>query len=421
MESDRNHSHITDKNSLEQPNSVASPSPEKAARAQPHHPQHNIHSQQQQQEYGEDKSREVVKGGTEVLSRLQIAQHHQPLQNVGFHAGHASLMPEFFDPRLPRASEDSSSLRGQRGLGDQGAATLGGSVKLSAVGEERYQMMLEREARWAEVRKYSDYIRRFAVESQHIEITKENYYDLYNMAVCLLKSVDSLDPDKVHSVQRKAPPPPEFDLSGQLTTTPSHQYVTSHSLGMQQSEFELTQARKSFDYYYNRGSLDGSFLPKYEAPLFYNNQPVSATFLNTVLPPYQSVPKAADSKQAANPKNFSGEVVFDDGSQDDPSRRPKRQRKRRSVYTSSRNLHCHMCGVTETPEWRRGPAGDHTLCNACGLHYAKSLKKQRKEREGRKHSIEMLLNQQQQQGAAAAASAAAASNPATETTSAPPS
>jgi len=55
-----------------------------------------------------------------------------------------------------------------------------------------------------------------------------------------------------------------------------------------------------------------------------------------------------------------------------------------------------MCGVTETPEWRRGPAGDHTLCNACGLHYAKSLKKQRKEREGRKHSIEMLLNSQQQ-------------------------
>jgi hypothetical protein len=34
----------------------------------------------------------------------------------------------------------------------------------------------------------------------------------------------------------------------------------------------------------------------------------------------------------------------------------------------------------------------YSLCNACGLHYAKSLKKQRKEREGRKHSIEMLLN-----------------------------
>jgi hypothetical protein len=38
-----------------------------------------------------------------------------------------------------------------------------------------------------------------------MEITKENYYDLYNMAVCLLKSVDSLDPDKINhpAPQRK--------------------------------------------------------------------------------------------------------------------------------------------------------------------------------------------------------------------------
>lgn len=32
-----------------------------------------------------------------------------------------------------------------------------------------------------------------------MEISKENYYDLYNMAVCLLKSVDSLDPDKINT------------------------------------------------------------------------------------------------------------------------------------------------------------------------------------------------------------------------------
>ncbi len=89
-----------------------------------------------------------------------------------------------------------------------------------------------------------------------------------------------------------------------------------------------------------------------------------------------------------------------------------------------RDLHCHVCGVTDTPEWRRGPDGDHTyrapyivcaevlrahahdtyilssiqsrLCNACGLHYAKALKKEKeaREKEGRKHSIDMLLNNQ---------------------------
>jgi len=104
---------------------------------------------------------------------------------------------------------------------------------------------------------------------------------------------------------------------------------------------------------------------------------------------------------------YANEMFFEDPqnsglhSSEDLHKRGKRSseegpRRRRTVYTSHRNLHCFMCGVTETPEWRRGPNGDHTLCNACGLHYAKSLRKQRREREGRKHSIEMLLNQSNQ-------------------------
>jgi hypothetical protein len=27
--------------------------------------------------------------------------------------------------------------------------------------------------------------------------------------------------------------------------------------------------------------------------------------------------------------------------------------------------YCRGCGATETPEWRRGPLGPRTLCNAC--------------------------------------------------------
>ncbi|KAG1839673.1 hypothetical protein F4604DRAFT_1940566 [Suillus subluteus] len=36
---------------------------------------------------------------------------------------------------------------------------------------------------------------------------------------------------------------------------------------------------------------------------------------------------------------------------------------------------CLGCNATSTPEWRRGPLGPRTLCNACGLVYAKLLKK----------------------------------------------
>jgi len=36
---------------------------------------------------------------------------------------------------------------------------------------------------------------------------------------------------------------------------------------------------------------------------------------------------------------------------------------------------CGECGVNFSPEWRRGPKGPHTLCNACGLRYSKMQKK----------------------------------------------
>jgi len=37
---------------------------------------------------------------------------------------------------------------------------------------------------------------------------------------------------------------------------------------------------------------------------------------------------------------------------------------------------CHSCNRAETPEWRRGPDGARTLCNACGLReYIKSVRR----------------------------------------------
>lgn len=36
---------------------------------------------------------------------------------------------------------------------------------------------------------------------------------------------------------------------------------------------------------------------------------------------------------------------------------------------------CHSCGHSDTPEWRRGPEGARTLCNACGLHFAKLVRR----------------------------------------------
>ncbi|KAJ1332432.1 hypothetical protein BSLG_008734 [Batrachochytrium salamandrivorans] len=38
---------------------------------------------------------------------------------------------------------------------------------------------------------------------------------------------------------------------------------------------------------------------------------------------------------------------------------------------------CEACETTDSPEWRRGPHGRKTLCNACGLRYARVISKRK--------------------------------------------
>ncbi|KAM4064586.1 GATA zinc finger domain-containing protein [Hirsutella rhossiliensis] len=48
------------------------------------------------------------------------------------------------------------------------------------------------------------------------------------------------------------------------------------------------------------------------------------------------------------------------------------QRKQR---TRNSRMKCHACGTGETPEWRCGPDGLGTLCNVCGLVFAKQQRR----------------------------------------------
>ncbi|WJX50222.1 hypothetical protein P8452_36556 [Trifolium repens] len=43
--------------------------------------------------------------------------------------------------------------------------------------------------------------------------------------------------------------------------------------------------------------------------------------------------------------------------------------KRSSLQDSATARKCMHCEVTETPQWREGPKGPKTLCNACGVRY----------------------------------------------------
>ncbi|CUA67248.1 White collar 1 protein [Rhizoctonia solani] len=51
--------------------------------------------------------------------------------------------------------------------------------------------------------------------------------------------------------------------------------------------------------------------------------------------------------------------------------RPKKRSRPTRAHPSSPRV-CTTCSRTDSPEWRRGPHGPKTLCNACGLKWAKA-------------------------------------------------
>ncbi|GAB1519665.1 white collar 2 type of transcription factor [Rhizoctonia solani] len=47
------------------------------------------------------------------------------------------------------------------------------------------------------------------------------------------------------------------------------------------------------------------------------------------------------------------------------------RKKPKKAHAAQEQYVCVTCGRTDSPEWRKGPLGAKTLCNACGLRWAK--------------------------------------------------
>lgn len=56
------------------------------------------------------------------------------------------------------------------------------------------------------------------------------------------------------------------------------------------------------------------------------------------------------------------------------SHQPHKRAYKHSAPECKEDRRCTSCNTSVTPEWRRGPLGPKSLCNACGLQYAKTLK-----------------------------------------------
>uniref|UniRef100_K4AJE4 GATA-type domain-containing protein n=1 Tax=Setaria italica TaxID=4555 RepID=K4AJE4_SETIT len=52
-----------------------------------------------------------------------------------------------------------------------------------------------------------------------------------------------------------------------------------------------------------------------------------------------------------------------------PPTKGARRRRRVVAKKAMAGRRCRHCGTEETPQWREGPEGAATLCNACGLRY----------------------------------------------------
>ncbi|KAH8117038.1 hypothetical protein DFH11DRAFT_1146438 [Phellopilus nigrolimitatus] len=52
-----------------------------------------------------------------------------------------------------------------------------------------------------------------------------------------------------------------------------------------------------------------------------------------------------------------------------------KRKKLKKTHPIENEYVCVTCGRTDSPEWRKGPKGPKTLCNACGLRWAKRAKK----------------------------------------------
>ncbi|GAA5825820.1 hypothetical protein JCM11251_000014 [Rhodosporidiobolus azoricus] len=87
-------------------------------------------------------------------------------------------------------------------------------------------------------------------------------------------------------------------------------------------------------------------------------------------------------------------------------KKPPKQRPDGPVFKPNVKA-CESCGTVNSPEWRKGPTGAKSLCNACGLRYARSVARQKKQAEAAANGGVAAKGKGKKKAGKAAAAAAA--------------
>ncbi|KAM0914810.1 hypothetical protein ACQ4PT_011284 [Festuca glaucescens] len=86
-----------------------------------------------------------------------------------------------------------------------------------------------------------------------------------------------------------------------------------------------------------------------------NSPPESRIWEPEVPPPSVHLPKKIPAPSWRLPKKIS--------------KKKKKKHKGPAPWPKDKGKTCLHCGTSETPQWREGPKGRGTLCNACGVRY----------------------------------------------------
>ncbi|KAJ7578387.1 white collar 2 type of transcription factor [Mycena floridula] len=104
-------------------------------------------------------------------------------------------------------------------------------------------------------------------------------------------------------------------------------------------------------------------------------QAPSSTYYPQRTNQFNSAPFTFGTDATATPSlgnPFISSPTLSNSDEDEETRKKKKLKKSGSGVEQ---YVCVTCGRTDSPEWRKGPSGPKTLCNACGLRWAKQTRK----------------------------------------------
>jgi len=102
--------------------------------------------------------------------------------------------------------------------------------------------------------------------------------------------------------------------------------------------------------------------PQFTSPL--SSSPVPSSVNQPPLSLEYPVPTRGRSSSFST---FLSPVSINKPQDNSKIRKARREKKKGRPRYDHSHMKCVECGATETPEWRSGPLGAHTLCNKCGL------------------------------------------------------